>query len=339
MTNSRLKIKTPRLGMKTADELNAIRCVRIHNRFQGLLISIIESANWANWRMTDKPIETYHPHFEQGGGFCDLVLCQRQTNHNKVLMEVKTKSVRSTQGITPFGVAADVMDKMGARLTQLQQTAHDEDAIWVVAVGIYKTPTSQASLGWSIDFDVVMVWGRGVGQFSPQSRYHWASLYDLDSSMNSYLKVEDFWTLIDRAPPKLPAPPLKEPPRPTLTAGTPKPTLTAGTLFDTAPSKALTSNSKIEKILEDSSGLTKAERAAIRLASTWPSHTLDIKTACERIQPLDVGWKAVSNKVKDLSALGVIEGYTYRSRRHYLSINMEKLIKFIEFKEPKNWGV
>ena len=324
MTNNRLKIKTPRLGMKTADELNAIRCVRIHNRFQGLLISIIESANWANWRMTDKPIETYHPHFEQGGGFCDLVLCQRQTNHNKVLMEVKTKSVRSTQGITPFSVAADVMDKMGARLTQLQQAAHDEDALWVVTVGIYKTPTSQASLGWSTDFDVVMVWGRGVGQFSPHSRYHCASLYDLDSSMNSYLKVEDFWTLIDRAPPKLSAPPIKEPP---------KPTLTAGTLFDAALPASPPVSSPVEEILEGATRLTKAERSAIRLASTWPNHTLDLKTACQRAQPLQVGWSAISHKVKELAVLGVIEGYAHRSRSHYLSVNMDKLIEFVEFKQ------
>lgn len=333
MTNSRLKIKTPRLGMKTADELNAIRCVRIHNRFQGLLISIIESASWANWRMTDKPIETYHPHFEQGGGFCDLVLCQRQANHNKVLMEVKTKSVRSTQGITPFSVAADVMDKMGARLTQLQQAAHDEDAIWVVTVGIYKMPTSQASLGWSTDFDVVMVWGRGVGQFSPQSRYHWASLYDLDSSMSSYLNVEDFWTLIDRAPPKLSAPPMKEPPRPTLTAGTPKPTLTAGTLFDMAPPKSPPADPVVEEILKKAIRITKAERAAIKLASTWPDHTLDLKTACQRAQPLEVGWSAISHRMKELSLLGVINGYGHGSRSHYLSVNVEKLIEFVEFKQ------
>lgn len=327
MTKNRVRINTPKLGQRASEELNKVKSVRVHNRFQGLLVSIIESANFANFRLTDHPVEAYHPDFEQGGGFCDLVLRRRKTNDNVALLEVKTRRVPSSDKRSPMGVASDVLNSMGPRLLQLQQAAREEDALWVVAVGMYKPPILSAAQYWATDFSVVMIWGREVGHGSPHGHYYWSDLYALDTSMNGFERVEDFWSLIRSAPPRPPRA-AAPPPEPHVEL---EPILTGGTLFDTIPS----TNQTVEEILQAYPRMKKSERASVTLAQNWPDYSCDLKTAYKRVDSKEMSFSAIAEATRRLAKIGVIGGYTPRRRDHQLFVNKDKLTQYLRAKNAE----
>lgn len=318
MTKNKIKINTPKLGQRASEELNRVKSVRVHNRFQGLLVSIIESANFANFRLTDHPVETYHPDFEQGGGFCDLVLRRRKTNDNVALLEVKTRRVPSSDKRSPMGVASDVLNSMGPRLLQLQEAAREEDALWVVAVGMYKPPILSAAQYWATDFSVVMIWGREVGHGSPHGHYYWSDLYSLDTSMNGFDNVEDFWSLIKSAPPRTITPP---PPPPEVS-------ITAQTLFSAPTSE----KDDLETIIK-MSRLTGSCREALLGALHWPDEPCTLLhgyTLYKAAHNIKHGVKSMAAQVPALSRAGIIEGHGgHKMRDHALSINRQKLIEYI----------
>ena len=325
MTNNRIRINTPKLGQRASEELNKVKSVRVHNRFQGLLVSIIESANFANFRLTDHPVEAYHPDFEQGGGFCDLVLRRRKTNDNVALLEVKTRRVPSSDKRSPMGVASDVLNSMGPRLLQLQEAAREEDALWVVAVGMYKPPILSAAQYWATDFSVVMIWGREVGHGSPHGHYYWSDLYALDTSMNGFERVEDFWSLIKSAPPR---PPRAAAPPPEPHVELDPSYVVSSTLFEDT-SRTIDQNATLEEMVK-AAPLGRRYRLALLAVINWPDVPVKTLPRCEPYAEKGACAKYIRDAIPMLAKKGVIKGYRYKVGEQLLSIDREGLIKYLK---------
>ena len=325
MARNKIRINTPKLGQRASEELNRVKSVRVHNRFQGLLVSIIESANFANFRLTDHPVEAYHPDFEQGGGFCDLVLRRRKTNDNVALLEVKTRRVPSSDKRSPMGVASDVLNSMGPRLLQLQEAAREEDALWVVALGMYKPPILSTAQYWATDFSVVMIWGREVGHGSPHGHYYWSDLYALDTSMNGFERVEDFWSLIRSAPPR---PPRAAAPPPSSHVELEPSYIVSSTLFEDIP-RALDQHATLEEMVR-AVPLDKHVRLTLLAVIHWPSEPTSMIHHLEPYSQAGASAGYLRDTVSRLARKGIIKGFKAGKRRQLLSIDREVLIRYLQ---------
>lgn len=194
MTHSKLKINRPALTATWSPEQMRAAAVRIHNRFASLLSAIIESADWANYRLAQRPIEVGKPAFPDPGEFCDLVL-QRRNGPSEVALEIKTRHVRYDDMRSPMEILDSVLDHMSAQLLALQKLANQNDALWCVALGLYRVPFQSAAIHYDTPFDVVMIWGRDIGRDSPSARARWSSLAELDRAMCSSLEISEFFSL------------------------------------------------------------------------------------------------------------------------------------------------
>lgn len=130
MPQNKLKINRPSLSANWTPEQMRAGAVRIHNRFAALLTSVIESADWANYRQTKRPLEVGRPAWPDPGEYCDLVL-QRRNGPAEVALDVVRDadrgSARATRaalldasdGTTPFDMlVAERFEEARAALGQ-----------------------------------------------------------------------------------------------------------------------------------------------------------------------------------------------------------------------------
>lgn len=324
MTKNRIIINTPKLGQRANEELNRQRSVRIHQRFQSLLVSVIESANFSNFLLTPQPVEAYRPDFEHGGAFCDLVLRRRKTSLNAVLLEVKTRRVPSSDKRRPMEVVSDVLDNM-PRLLELQQAARDEDGLWVVAVGMYRPPTAAMAESWCTDFSVGMVWGREVGTGSPHGHYFWESIGALDKAMKGFDKIENFWSLIKSAPPR---PPRAAVPPPEPHVELDPSYVVSSTLFEDT-SRTLDQNATLEEMVK-AAPLGRRYRLALLAVINWPDVPVKTLPRCEPYAEKGACAKYIRDAIPMLAKKGVIKGYRYKVGEQLLSVDREGLIKYLK---------
>ena len=202
MPQNKLKINRPSLSGNWTPEQMRAGAVRIHNRFAALLTSVIESADWANYRQTKRPLEVGRPAWPDPGEYCDLVL-QRRNGPAEVALEVKTRHIKIDDYRSPGEMLDSVLDHMGSQLHNLQKLASQSEALWCVALGLYRAPFQSAAIHYETPFSVVMIWGRSVGRDGPMSRAYFHSLAELDRAMCSstevalevktrHIKIDDF---------------------------------------------------------------------------------------------------------------------------------------------------
>ena len=135
MTYAKLEINRPALTATWTKAQMEAAVVRIHQRFQGLFTSIIESADWANYRLVDHPLEAGRPSWPDPGEYCDLVL-QHREGEAVAAVEIKTRHIKMRDERTVWMIADDVLDHMSSQLTKLQTIAHRSDALWLVVIGL-----------------------------------------------------------------------------------------------------------------------------------------------------------------------------------------------------------
>lgn len=309
MTHHPLKINRPVLAPAWTEQDMKTATTRIHNRFQGLLISVIESARWGNFHETPHPLEAHHPQWPDPGKYCDLILAKRDAEVVAAL-EVKTRYVKLEDISKPYDIMGQVLEGMGSRLLELQQAAKSADALWVVALGIYRAPPQSTTIHHSQPFSVFMVWGRDTGGMqTPMGRGFWASLAELDRAMADMVNPYDFFSVVSlpkrKATPPQPAPP-PQPSRPV--------ELTSGQLIE----------------LIRTSALTKAEKAVLNAVLDWPYEPTSFISQIEPYLEEGVGRTTVRYALRELSALGVINGYTKKAHKLKLSINQTELVKLIK---------
>ena len=310
MKHHPLKINRPVLAPAWTEQDMKTATTRIHNRFQGLLISIIESARWGNFHETPHPLEAHHPQWPDPGKYCDLILAKRDAEVVAAL-EVKTRYIKLEDVSKPYDVMGQVLEGMGSRLLELQQAAQSADALWVVALGIYRAPPQSTTLHHAQPFSVFMVWGRNVGgMHTPLGRGFWSSLAELDRAMSGMVNPYDFFSVVS-LPKKVSQPQPVTPPQP---APPPQVDMTSGQLIE----------------LIRTSGLTKAQKVVLNCVLEWP---YEPTTFIGQIEPWledGVGKTTVRCALRELAELGVIRGYTKRAHKLKLRINQAELIKLIE---------
>ena len=310
MTHHPLKINRPVLAPAWTEQDRKAATTRIHNRFQGLLISIIESARWGNFHETPNPLEAHHPQWPDPGKYVDLILAKRDAEVVAAL-EVKTRYVKLEDLAKPYGIMGQVLEGMGSRLLELQQAARSADALWIVALGIYRAPPQSTTLHHSQPFSVFMVWGRDVGGMqSPMGRGFWSSLGELDRAMAGMINPYDFWSVVS-LPKSKPQPKPATPPQP---APPPKVDMTNGQLIE----------------LIKTSALTKAQKAVLNAVLDWPYEPATFISQVEPYLEEGVGRTTVRYALRELAALGVVIGYTKRAHKLKLSINQAALVKLIK---------
>lgn len=308
MTHHPLKINRPVLAPAWTEQDMKTATTRIHNRFQGLLISVIESARWGNFHETPHPLEAHHPQWPDPGKYCDLILAKRDAEV-VAAVEVKTRYVKLEDISKPYDIMGQVLEGMGSRLLELQQAAQSADALWVVALGIYRAPPQSTTLHHAQPFSVFMVWGRDTGGMqTPMGRGFWSSLGELDRAMSGMVNPYDFFSVVSlpkKATPSQPAPP-PQPSRPV--------ELTNGQLIE----------------LIRTSALTKAEKAVLNTVLDWPYEPTTFISQVEPYLEEGVGRTTVRQALRELSAQGVVMGYTKRAHKLKLSINQAALVKLIK---------
>jgi hypothetical protein len=200
---------------------------------------------------------------------------------------------------------------MGSRLLELQQAARSADALWVVALGIYRAPPQSTTLHHSQPFSVFMVWGRDVGgMHTPMGRGYWSSLGELDRAMSDMVNPYDFFSVVS-LPKKVSQAQPVTPPQP---ASPPQVDMTSGQLIE----------------LIRTSGLTKAQKVVINCVLEWPYEPTTFVSQVNSWLEEGVGMTKARSALRELTELGVIRGYTKRAHKLKLRINQAELVKLIE---------
>jgi hypothetical protein len=290
MTYGKLEINRPALTATWSKAQMEAAVVRIHQRFQGLFISIIESADWANYRLVDHPLEAGRPSWPDPGEYCDLVL-QRREGEAVAAVEVKTRHIKVRDGRSTWMIADDVLDHMGPKLARLQNIAHQSDALWIVAIGLYRVPFQASAINFNTPFDLVLVWGRDIGRDSPMGRARFGSLGDFDRAVCDFKEPSRFFEV-------------KGLPRSTPSAAPPPQSVTHDleALISKAP---LHENCKL----------------ALLCILDWPDKLLSLRTYMRERATEDATEYSLQHWAIKMIEEGVIKGYRKGKRSHRLTID------------------
>ena len=159
---------------------------------------------------------------------------------------------------------------------------HEADALWCVAVGIYRVNFQSMAISYAAEWsDVVLVWGRDIGRDSPMGSMRWGSLDSLDASMCSYTEPRKFFDVC--ALPRKPAPSVEI-----------KPTKPRSTMDD---------------LIELSSwvDLIPSMQAAIKMLAEWPvGARLPLRTLARNYTTDEVSEYAIQHQVLNLIDAGVV---------------------------------
>ena len=292
MTQNKLEINRPSMVSTWTPEQMRAAVVRIHNRFQGLILSVIESADWANYRLADYPIEVGRPAWPEPGKYCDLVL-QRRHSAASMALEIKTRHIKVGDTRSDGEIADAVLDHMSSDLTKLQRLAQENEALWMVMIGLYSVPFQAAAINYSTPFRIVAVWGRDVGRDSPMGRARWSSLEELDRSICSAVDPVDFFTL------------------------------------SSLPRKAqVKAEVSIEQVIAQSNLARKMKRTLIAVLN-WPPEPLPLKTYLRSQASADCSIYAMRHHTMTLISEGVIKGYRKGERGHILTIDEPRLLEYL----------
>lgn len=317
MTQNQLQInyptlpdhQAPRLPMTDAQIKSAT--IRVHQRFQGQLISILESSKMGNFRETKHPLEAGRPKWSSNlhghHSFIDLIL-QKRGAEVVALLEVKTKRYRPQEFLSPDHILETVLDRMGTKLTQLQEEAQRHGLLWVVAVGAYQHDLCYMAEHFSAPFGVIMAWGRGVGSGSPRASYSWETLDHFDRDLRGAEDPLAFWQI---------ASPIQSPPQ------------IERRLEKAEPNLNHLHNLTTEELIQHEK-LSLPYRVLLKAVLNWPSFPVPFRTEIRRYCEEGAGETTLRACFKELSALHILEGYKPRSQRLTLSINREALIRFLE---------
>jgi len=318
MKPNSLKINRPSLTATwTAEQMDNAK-VRIHQRFQGLITSIIESADWGNFKLTPNPLEVGRPAFPDPGAYCDLYLSRRQASgvDNKVIaaMEIKTRSVSLTDRRPPFQIAESVLEKMSPNLIKLQNHARGGEVLWIVCIGLYYSPFQTMAKEFTSDFEVVMYWGRDVGPNQPMGRARWSSLSALDKSICGFMEPSQFWSLASSHRSSPPSPPLNPP--------------TSSTIF---PPRAHQSGEDISLLIKKITKDDSSDRACLMSALEWPNRGLRVSEGFLKWSiECRCSYDAARLRCKIWEKRGVLNVETLRRGYKRLSINKEALMKYAQ---------
>lgn len=294
MPQNKLKINRPPLTATWTPEQMRAAVVRIHNRFAALLTSIIESADWANYRLTKRPIEVGRPAWPDPGEYCDLVL-QRRNGPAEVALEVKTRHVKLGDYRSPGEILDSVLDHMSGSLTALQKLALSSDALWCVALGLYRVPFQSAAIHYDTPFEVIMIWGRDVGRDVPMGRARWLSLAELDRAMCSATDIGQFFELASTHRPK--GIPVEQP-------------------------------RDIEELIAHSN-ITRKRKQALLAVHKWPDESMALRTYLRNFATDNCSEYALKHYCMHYIDLGIIKGYVKGTTRHKLSLDEQKLIAYL----------
>jgi len=290
MTYGKLEINRPALTATWSKAQMEAAVVRIHQRFQGLFISIIESADWANYRLVDHPLEAGRPSWPDPGEYCDLVL-QRREGEAVAAVEIKTRHIKVRDERSTWMIADDVLDHMGPKLAKLQNIAHQSDALWIVAIGLYRVPFQASAINFNTPFDLVLVWGRDIGRDSPMGRARFGSLGDFDRAVCDFKEPSRFFEV-------------KGLPRSTPSAAPPPQSVTHDleALISKAP---LHENCKL----------------ALLCILDWPDKLLSLRTYMRERATEDATEYSLQHWAIKMIEEGVIKGYRKGKRSHRLTID------------------
>lgn len=334
MTQNQLQINYPtlpdhqalRLPMTDAQIKSAT--IRIHQRFQGQLISILESSKMGNFRETKHPLEAGRPKWSSNPhghhSFIDLIL-QKRGAEVVALLEVKTKRYRPQEFLSPNHILETVLDRMGAKLTQLQEEAQKHGLLWVVVVGAYQHDLGHMAEHFSAPFSVIMAWGRGVGPGSPRASYSWETLEHFDRDLRGAEDPLAFWQI---------ASPIQSPPQIERPLEKAEPILNR---LHNSTTEGLIQHEKLsylhnlatEELIQHEE-LSLPYRVLLKAVLNWPSFPISFSTEMGKYYKKGAGATTLRTCAKELSALHILEGYKPKSQRLTLSINREALIRFLE---------
>ena len=311
MTHHPLKINRPVLAPAWTEQDMKTATTRIHNRFQGLLISVIESARWGNFHETPHPLEAHHPQWPDPGKYCDLILAKRDAEVVAAL-EVKTRYVKVEDISKPYDIMGQVLEGMGSRLLELQQAAKSADALWVVALGIYRAPPQSTTIHHSQPFSVFMVWGRDTGGMqTPMGRGFWSSLGELDRAMSGMVNPYDFFSVVSL---------------PKHTKVTKHP---SATLIDVSkPQTQRTEDESLEDIIK-LTPMSKHIRLTLLAVLNWPNDATSMISHLKPYAQQGASASYLRDTIGKLARKGVIDGFKPNHQRQLLSINHERLISYL----------
>lgn len=293
MPQNKLKINRPSLSANWTPEQMRAGAVRIHNRFAALLTSVIESADWANYRQTKRPLEVGRPAWPDPGEYCDLVL-QRRNGPAEVALEVKTRHIKIDDFRSPGEMLDSVLDHMGSQLHNLQKLASQSEALWCVALGLYRAPFQSAAIHYETPFSVVMIWGRSVGRDGPMSRAYFHSLAELDRAMCSSTEVAQFFELASH---KKPSPKVDEPP-------------------------------DIEQLIARSHIPRKRKQTLLALYK-WPDKPMALRTYLRQFATDTCSEYSLKHYTLDYIERGIVKGYKPNTTKHNLKVDEQALIAYL----------
>jgi len=298
MTYAKLEINRPALTATWTKAQMEAAVVRIHQRFQGLFTSIIESADWANYRLVDHPLEAGRPSWPDPGEYCDLVL-QHREGEAVAAVEIKTRHIKMRDERTAWMIADDVLDHMGSQLTKLQTIAHRSDALWIVVIGLYRVPFQAAAINFNTPFDMVLVWGRDVGRDSPMGRARFNSLSDFDRAVCDFKEPARFFE-VRGLPRSASAAPLPQSVTHDLEA-----------LISKAP-------------------LHESCKLALLFILDWPDELLSLRTYMRERSTEDATEYSLQHWAMKMIDEGVVKGYRKGKRSHRLSIDEAALKAYLK---------
>lgn len=293
MPQNKLKINRPSLSGNWTPEQMRAGAVRIHNRFAALLTSVIESADWANYRQTKRPLEVGRPAWPDPGEYCDLVL-QRRNGPAEVALEVKTRHIKIDDYRSPGEMLDSVLDHMGSQLHNLQKLASQSEALWCVALGLYRAPFQSAAIHYETPFSVVMIWGRSVGRDGPMSRAYFHSLAELDRAMCSSTEVAQFFELASH---KKPSPRVDEP-------------------------------QDIEELIARSHIPRKRKQTLLALYK-WPDKPMALRTYLRQFATDTCSEYSLKHYTLDYIERGIVKGYKPNTTKHNLKVDEQALIAYL----------
>lgn len=321
MTHHPLKINRPSLNPPWTEKQMKSATTRIHNRFQGLLLSVIESAKWANWHEVEHPLEAHHPEWPEPGKYVDLILSRREADVVAAL-EVKTRYIKPSDKSTHYDIMSQVLEGMGERLIELQKAAKAAEALWIVALGIYRNPPQSATVQHLIPFEIVMMWGRDVGFMTPMGRGMWHSINHLDRAMADFIDPLQFWSVVS-----LPRRVLKPRPQPVETQPI-EPSVVSSTLFE-GVAMPIDQGATLEEMVK-AVPLPKHIRLTLLAVIDWPNEpTSMIHHLTPYAQPgASAGY--MRDTIARLSRRGIIDGFKAHSSKQSLTVNRDKLINYLQ---------
>ena len=197
-------------------------------------------------------------------------------------------------GVSPIDKMHSTLDMMGTDLYELQRAAHQADALWVVALGIYRVPFQAMAISWDADWsDIVLAWGRDVGRDSPMSMMRWSSFASLDNAMCYHKDLNISFN-----------PPAPE------------------------PQQEVSADELRQAI--DESNLAPSAKLAIKVISEWGDHVAPVKTRCREYVTEEISESALQHQIISLVEAGVCLGYKKGSRRHRLHLNSRALMDMLK---------